>query len=491
MMGKGEFIFMKKKTIFSIAYSSPMEDDEYYGFGSKISLLDADIVVFNPDITGFISESYEKLNGKPLLSENDSFLLRDQIKFWQTEIKDALYAGKTVFIILNAKQECYADSGKREYSGTGRNQVQTVKNSLIVNYNSIPLKLEPVNTKGFSIKLGLGGNLVKAYWSDLENISEYRVKLEVDYQNPLFTTKNGNKTVGLHLRTKESGNLVLLPFINFEKSEFYTYNDDDEYVWNSKAITLGKKLQSHLIEIDRALRLESNLSPAPSWTNKKHFELKREIEARSKMFKLDDEITILTDKRDVIRDEIKKISNYKRLLYENGKPLEAIILDSLKLIGFKAENYKDSSSEFDVIFESKEGRFLGEVEGKDRKAINIEKFRQLALNIHEDFEREGVDERAHGVLFGNAFRLIEPEKRSEFFTKKCLTSARSTGAALVRTTDLFEVVKYLESKKDIRFATKCRKAILNTHGDIVEFPKPPVEIVDKKDIIKAQPRDEK
>lgn len=80
-------------------------------------------------------------------------------------------------------------------------------------------------------------------------------------------------------------------------------------------------------------------------------------------------------------------------------------------MGFRAEPFKDSNSEFDVVFESDEGRLIGEAEGKDSKAINVDKLRQLAMNIHEDLQREEVTKSAKGVLFGNGFRLSPLNER--------------------------------------------------------------------------------
>ena len=63
------------------------------------------------------------------------------------------------------------------------------------------------------------------------------------------------------------------------------------------------------------------------------------------------------------------------------------ILEALRLLGFQANNYKDAESEFDAVFEAPEGRFLGEAEGKDNAQVNIDKMRQLEMNIQEDFAR--------------------------------------------------------------------------------------------------------
>ena len=90
------------------------------------------------------------------------------------------------------------------------------------------------------------------------------------------------------------------------------------------------------------------------------------------------------------------------LLFEKGKPLEEAIIEGLRKLGFTAEPFKDDGSEFDVVFESPEGRLIDEAEGKDNKAVNVDKLRQLQMNIHEDLLRDSVAEPAKPVLFGNA-----------------------------------------------------------------------------------------
>ena len=92
------------------------------------------------------------------------------------------------------------------------------------------------------------------------------------------------------------------------------------------------------------------------------------------------------------------------------------------------------------------------------------------MNINEDFSRENVNEIAKGVLFGNAFRFIHPSERSKFFTEKCYIAAKRSSIALVRTTDLFIVAKYLSDNKSKSFEKKCREAIFSSSGSEVCFP---------------------
>ena len=155
----------------------------------------------------------------------------------------------------------------------------------------------------------------------------------------------------------------------------------------------------------------------------------------------------------------------------HGRRLEAAVLEAMRLMEFEASNFRSSDSEFDVVLECAEGRCVGEVEGRDRKAISIDKMRQLEVNIHEDLSREEVSEPAKGILFGNAFRLSSPSDRpAEHFTAKCMTAAKRNRTALIRTCDLFEVAKTLADTRDVGFATSCREAIFDTSGGVVVFP---------------------
>ena len=170
--------------------------------------------------------------------------------------------------------------------------------------------------------------------------------------------------------------------------------------------------------------------------------------------------------------EIEEAARLRALLYETGKLLESAVLKALRLLGFTAEPYRDGDSEFDAVFTSAEGRFLGEAEGKDTKAVNIDKLSQLERNLQEDFARDGVTEFAKGVLFGNAFRLEPPADRAPFFTGKCVSPAKRLRIALVRTPDLFESVRYLSHRTDPAYAEACRRAIFDAEGAAVAFPSP-------------------
>jgi hypothetical protein len=245
----------------------------------------------------------------------------------------------------------------------------------------------------------------------------------------------------------------------------------------SEAITrkagksVGKQFVNALVQIDKAVRMHAERTPAPTWVLQEEFALQEEIALKKERASIDQKIVELQNARTAVNANLEEAGNLKGLLYETGTPLESAVLEALRMLGFQAENYKDAESEFDVLFVDPDGeKLLGEAEGKNDKAINIDKLDQLNRNVQEEFAKRPDAKYAKGVLFGNAFRLAPLSERGDFFTDKCIAGAGRLSFALVRTPDLFPIAKYLKENPDADFAKACRKEILSTAGKVVIFP---------------------
>ncbi|XDD53070.1 hypothetical protein AB3N62_11300 [Leptospira sp. WS4.C2] len=459
-----------KYKLLSIGSEIPGGEIDFENFNSNISLLDYDIVVFTPSLEEFFKYSSEYL-GKRSLTDSNSFAVTESFQHWKREISEALLAGKTIIINLTEKNEFYVDSGQRTYSGTGRNQKTTRIVNLLSNYDFIPFKINFVSTSGKGIKLENDSNFSQ-YWNEFENASTFKVILSSTSITPIFTTKSASKIVGGIYKTSEiKGHLLLLPFLDFELDKF-AKKVGSEYQWTNEAFKFGKKYAESISQINYSIKSEGTQIPEPEWTKRNQFILPNELIIRNKILEIDHKINKLEREKLILLTKLNDETQYRNLLYGKGNSLENTIIKALKLLGFTAQNYKSSQSEFDVIFESIEGRFLGEVEGKDNKAVSVDKLRQLEMNILEDLERDEVTEPAKSVLFGNAFRLLDVNDRLEFFTDKCIVAAKRSGTALVKTQDLFHVVQYISNNNDEEIKKRCREAIFNTKGEIVSFPIP-------------------
>jgi len=455
----------------------PIDEVTEISFAEHISLLDADIIVFNPDISSYLYYyGREDYLGKPCLDDGNSFALKGALDHWKREIKEAYEAGKTIFVFLNKVQDVYVATGEKTHSGTGRNQKTTRIVTLTNNYKAIPVDLAPVNTNGSAMKLSKEGSIIATYWQDFGSLSNYMVILKQDIKTPSVTTKSGDKPVGSIIRGKSGGSLVLLPYFGFHLEEYSIESDDPKtgYVWTQEAVQAGKRLLSHLVDIDKSLKDSFDRTPMPPWAKNNIYQSSKEKELQGELLVVENKLEELSQEKEALKTKLDEAGYLRGLLYEKGPALEIAIIESLKIMGFTASNYKDSESEFDVVFESEEGRLLGEAEGKDSKAINIDKLRQLEMNIHEDFARDEVSAMAKGVLFGNAYRLTELDTRGEYFTEKCLTASKRSGFALVRTPDLFFAAKHILETQDVEFAAQCRKVIIETSGSAVILPAIPL-----------------
>lgn len=464
---------MSKKLIYTVGFQILGNDSTYISFNSLSSLLDADIIVFQGNIdfdiynTDYFNDTYL---GKPSLNEKSSFALKEYSTHWYNELNNAYKAGKTIFIILNKRTEVYVKTGDKKVSGTGKNARVTNYVDLYDNYKCIPFNCDVTNAKGNIIKTTECIKYLNNYWNNFKDYSNYEVYINNPVGEILFATKTGDKALGMAIygdSSKKEGNIFFLPNLDYKPIDFMKTLTE----LNEKGLQFEKKLVNCLVEIDKAIHIETSSTPAPDWVASVEYNLTSEKKHLDEISIINKKIEQLKNKKCIEEEKLNKELYFKRLLYEKGKVLENAIVESLKLLGFKAKSYVDSSSEFDVIFESSEGSFLGEAEGKDNKAVDVTKIRQLITNTQEYYEK--FDIYPNAVLFGNAYRFQVPFKRGDFFTDKCLEVAKRNHVTLIRTTDLFDIIKYLKNKNDTEFKKKCRQAIFSNDFGIVKFPEIP------------------
>lgn len=476
------------KKILSVGFEFPGNAAEYVPLTSNRSLLDADIVIFQPAMRQHYN-SYDAFKGRPKLSESDSFKAAEDAAHWRSELNAALDAGKTIIIYLSELEEYYIYTGQQTFSGTGRSRVTTNIVNPFNNYRFLPLSLNKVvPASGTEIKIAKDLKFLAPYWKEFAKNSPYDVYLEGTFSEVILTTKSGNRTIGAIL-FGQKGAMILLPPVKYNYEEFVKYDKKkDSEVWTSKAISFGKSLLSHIVEIDSSLHRNREATPAPDWTKQESYRLDREIVLEKEIKATTMQIEELQNARSKLNLELADEGKLRWLLYERGHLLEEAILLALGFLGFKAEPFRNAESEFDAVFVSEDGRFLGEAEGKDNSAVNIDKLSQLERNLQEDYSRDEVKEFAHGVLFGNSYRLQPPNERPDFFTEKCVSGAVRAGIAMIRTPDLFIVSKHLREHDDPIFAQQCREALFKAKGSVVKFPDVPsnTQVTDTIDVVESQ-----
>lgn len=455
-------------TIFSVGREIPGDGVEYVDLESNASLLDADVVLFWPYFGSF-KEHCTSHNGRPCLTRDRSFAIKETMLHWRKETGDALKVGKNVILFLTPMDQMFAYTGDSQESGTGRNVRVTNIVAPATNYDWLPREIGNMTAAaGHSVAITPDGNFLATYWDDLGGEGQYHLYIDASKGTPVLLTKAGHRLVGQVFRgAPGEGSLLMIPPVEFDEQALSTKTGTH---WNAEGRRFGARFVGAVVGLDKALRMSLAATAEPTWASSNEYMMESESALRADLLATESQARVLLARSNDLKTDLEREGGLRRLLYEKGRPLEEEVLNALTVLGFEAHRFKDSGSEFDVLFTSPEGRFLGEVEGKDAKPINIEKLRQLEMNIHEDFARDEITAPAKGVLFGNAFRLVEPGKRDGFFTEKCLTQAKRGGQALVRTPDLFGAARHVKNSNDQDFARQCRLAIAQTAGAVVVWP---------------------
>lgn len=466
-----------KKIIKSIGIHIPsIDENDHLQIDSFSSLSETDIAIFSPNLkttsySNFSRNRFAEIQGRKLYNKESSAKILDHIKHWKRELVNFVEKGGTLVIVLCSKEN-FAVHYKETITGTKKKPQINQEVMPFSNYDYLPFKgiefIEAIGDKVYS-----SGSISKELHKSLDGLFNYKVHIKSSYKlKPIFTTKNQDKALGFALKLK-GGNLILLPNIIFEGYKHHDGNSN--YSWDNEGIKWGNIFVKNIIEINKNIRKKSKGSPAPTWINQEQFNLKNAENSKKIIAVNNSKIEKIKEENDALNSSLAEQEHLKDLLFESGKPLEAVVIKALQILGYNAENYDDGELELDQVITSPEGdRFIGECEGKDNKAISVEKFRQLLDGINADFERDEVDEEAFGLLFGNPQRMIEPFKRTLDFTAKCSSRAKSTNIGLILTKDLFEVARYVDENNDQEFAKACREAVKNQLGQKIAFPSIPI-----------------
>ena len=477
------------RRIVSVGMLLAADDVDHVEFDSKASLLDWDIVIFRPNITDLINYDYEKgsFRGKHSLGDRASFTLKEACAYWRREIIDVVKNGKTVIVHLCKPEEIFVQTGKKEHSGTGRNRKTTNIVEEFSSYQALPINEKWHISQGREITVRPDyREILGPYWERYSSSSTYEVIFVDADKKACLITKHGGKAVGLHIGG--IGNILLLPDMNFDAEEFFDsegdQDDDDFEPFTEAARQFASHYVAEIVALDRAMRQGSERTAEPAWAAAPGYLLTTERRLQEELLRAEEAVERAQKQKDELTTALSEAGQLRGLLFESGKQLEAVILKALHVLGFEAENFQDDENEFDAVFSSDEGRLLGEAEGKDNKAINITKLRQLTMNIDEDFGRDEVEVRAKGVLFGNAYRLTPPVERDAPFTDKCITSATAQSITLVHTPDLFAAARHVLENADADFAKQCRMALVDGVG-IVSFPAVPQVLEEQSETLQG------
>ncbi len=458
--------------VLSVGYMIPGYLEQFIPFYSNQSLTDADLVIFCPSISPPTAESASrtifKRGGKSDYDEHISYALKRQLDHWRKELSDFVATGKNVVILLDHFETFYLTLRQQE----NRTSYEAS------NYDAIPVVIPGLTSgSGNDIKNGRDFNNVYSLTENLKPYANYRLYFnDCELARIIYTSKDRSRVIG-GVKNTEYGSYILMPYFVNDHEDFFEEDPFGGPEYSLLGYLFGQDLLDFFARIDKHLRVDGHKTPPPDWSANPSRRFKQEAALSQKVDSITTSIKELERQRKLLLAESAALASFRGLLYETGKPLENCVTRALDTLGFTVENYDDGTLEIDQIIVSPENeRYLGECEGKDSKPVSIEKLRQLYSSIGEYNLKDEDEGCINGILFGNPARLLEPGRRQEWFTRRCLDAAKQHNIALVRTPDLFPIIKYLMEHDDEAFARSCREAIHRGLGGIVEFPAIPIAV---------------
>ena len=210
--------------LFAVGFRNfhPDSQVEAYSHAAKVSLDDADVVLFAlPSAPSSYSQHSKKFityKNIPRISDEKSNGYRRLIGRWRSELKSVLDAGKTVFVPLTSPEVVYVSVDEPRSSAVFRSRSPAVARKS--NLDVLPCNLEHV-VPGFGseIRTTPRSRLLDPYWQRFAPLSRYEFHFALtDWLVPLLTTRNSDHIVSALVEYEGDGNLVLIPAIDLKKS---------------------------------------------------------------------------------------------------------------------------------------------------------------------------------------------------------------------------------------------------------------------------------
>jgi len=413
-------------------------------FDSGDTFLDGDIVVINPAYLNRLWENAREAGDGllRLFSTQQSDGLRQIFNLRKKEISTLLDNGRVVFVFMSPVSCVLAEI-------RNNNKFLAITNYSWLSTDIMRLYIKSISQgSGSVIILKTPSHPISPYYKAFKDELTYEAYLDIKDENSsnfFLVNKSGNP-VGCSFEVGK-GLLIFVPPppLNVEAS----------------------KLIGVLIQCAKPIITGDFLTPEPEWAD--NYPIPGEVEICKEIEQVQKNIAKLNQEFNQLELKRKSLSDFRALLFEQGKPLEDAVIRAIELMGFSAKRVQKEDMEHDIVLESPEGRALAEIEGRDNDAIHVEKLDQLTRVIDEDFNENDI--YSEGVLIGNAYRFTLPNDRKDQFTNKVRIAAKRKEFGLLTTIELFNVVvRILKNPSNEDFKIACRKAILIAKGKEIMFP---------------------
>jgi hypothetical protein len=416
-------------------------------FASSVSLYDYDVVFWKPaESLGGYSQYASSYMGRRSLTESESAAIVRDVDRRRTEFKEFVDLGRSLVVFLPGETQVFVDTGRREYSGTGKNRATT---NIVQEFDimrAVPTHL--VRQAASGLEISPANDLIASLFRQTSNDWVYRCILESHEQvRPLFFVKGTNKIVGGMIRAKSRGILLLLPelFVDDSDDEEGEADEADEaeekpsqqedvgadifHVDSEDESNPGHLLlswvESLMAEPDAAL---------PAWAA--NYRFPTEEKRANEQSRLADDLSHLMAKIDVLRVAQAQDEQWKTLIAGSGASLERRVRDAFEVIGFQIEEAELGRSDLRATYG--ETLVVVEIKGVSKSAAE-----RYAAQLEKWVSEELAAERpAKGVLVVNTWRDIPLDQRIQpDFPEQMLRYATQREHCLITGLQLLVMVK--------------------------------------------------
>ncbi|WP_322410643.1 hypothetical protein [Microbacterium invictum] len=447
------------------------DDADRYAFTSMVSAFDYDVVIWDPVGT---SNKYEgayrgQYRGRPAPTEAESVALLEALARRKQEFTDFLSLGRSIIVIASPPQKIWVDTGKKDTSGTGRNQKVTRIVDDVDLLDAIPGQVSTVAGRG--LELSPVSPTAASLWRETRDRWIYRCFFNEFPGEKLFVVAGTEKVVATVEVSPDGGVLALLPepWTPAEDDEVDGEDDeDDEPGEGSRGTSDAEDRDTDVAEDDlerfvdvpaqmiawaRGLSLHE-LEPIPAWASV--FKFTSEIQRQEELTRLERSIAKLATKVESLKHEQAEDDRWKRLSFSSGTSLEDQVRRAFEVLGFTVLEAQRGRSDLRLQWETE--RVVVEVKGLSKSAAE-KNAAQLEKWVAEEMA-DGVT--AKGVLVVNTWREKAPDQRGTDFPDQMVPYATARSHCLLTSLQLLTVARDVSDGKTD--AASAARAILSTTG---------------------------
>lgn len=421
------------------------ESVDCVSFGSTISFLDYDIVVidFQYILSDYKASSSGTYRGYKCLNDDDSVKLLQDIERRRLEIIEMLKLGRSIVVYTPCDQICYVDTGRREYSGTGKNRHTTRIVQDINLLSVLPVSFNTIQASGSSIEFK-GEELFSAFWNKNKKYLSFNAYFKETVGKPLFYIKGTDKVIGSYLNV-ENGSLLFIP----------AFSDENEEEKNER------EFFKSIIVVINELKKSTGDFELPDWAL--NYLLPDELKQRDVLSKYEKDLKSISNKISKQKKLISMIEENKILFTGTGKALEIHVGKIFSNLGFEVAEGLPGRDDLILKFGGKVA--VVEVKGvsksaAEKHAAQLEKWVSEYYSSHELLPK--------GILIVNAFKDIPLKDRIEdAFPSQMKSYCENRNHCLLTGIQLLGLYLFCNQNKD-KIAETVDK-LFDTNGEHEDF----------------------